>query len=150
MKKNPYRQLRRVSYYISSSYNSVVVKNKIFYSCLIIAVIAWLLPFVCRIFFIDIPDAIGEFKIKDYESAEWRELKKVIEAFHNNDNKTSFILILKNNLKVCIINMAGGASLGIGTLFNLIFNGFITADFIATYYNSGTTIETILKTIAVR
>lgn len=57
----------------------------------------------------------------------------------------AFAVIFKNNIRVCIINGAYGVLFGLGTVINLIFNGFSFADIFANSYKAGLSIESILK-----
>jgi uncharacterized membrane protein SpoIIM required for sporulation len=121
------------------------MKDKFFYFCLIVSVACWFIPFVCRIFFIEMPEVTTinatKISISGTENIEY----KVIDALSKHDSKTAFKLILRNNLKCCILNMGGGVMLGIGTLLNLAFNGFVFADVGVKSYQSGLSIESILK-----
>jgi uncharacterized membrane protein SpoIIM required for sporulation len=123
------------------------MKNRIFCICFIFSIVSWLIPFVCRFFFTEIPEIVTVDQTTKIANPKTNYLiTKVIVAFSENDNKTAFILICTNNLKNCILNIGGGTMLGIGTLLNLIFNGFILADIVISSYKSGLSIESILKT----
>jgi len=62
-----------------------------------------------------------------------------------DDKQKVFVLIGMNNLKGCILNITGGVMLGLGTLLNLVYNGFFSADMFANSYKAGLSIETIFK-----
>ena len=120
------------------------IKNCVFLYFFAIAFLCWLLPFLLRIFFIETPEI-------HFESSEERQLElpyameRVIQLLSDNDRRGAFIAIFKNNLKGCILNIAGGVLLGLGTLFNLSFNGFIFADILVSSYESGLSIPTMLQ-----
>jgi uncharacterized membrane protein SpoIIM required for sporulation len=103
--------------------------------------ICWLLPFALRIFTFEVP----EVKIKQVENHNATIINQITQYVSENDNKTAFSLIFKNNLKGCILNIVGGVMLGIGTLVNLLFNGFFSADVFVSSYHSGLNITSILK-----
>nr|WP_264846631.1 stage II sporulation protein M [Capnocytophaga catalasegens] len=56
-----------------------------------------------------------------------------------------FILIFKNNIKGCLINILGGVLLGIVTLFNLLINGFYSAHIFYSVYKAGFSISQIVE-----
>jgi uncharacterized membrane protein SpoIIM required for sporulation len=70
---------------------------------------------------------------------------KTIQLLHDGNKQEAFIEILKNNLRGCVLNVLGGVLLGLGTVFNLMFNGFFSADMFASSYKSGLSIGSILK-----
>jgi uncharacterized membrane protein SpoIIM required for sporulation len=101
----------------------------------------WLLPFLLRIFFIEIPD----IKVEQVEEQSLNSITNVIQLLDENDKNGAFWIIFKNNIKGCVINIAGGVLLGIGTLFNLLFNGFFLADIFVYSYKAGMNISSIMK-----
>ncbi|AEH06446.1 stage II sporulation protein M [Methanothermococcus okinawensis] len=61
--------------------------------------------------------------------------------------KSSFCIILSNNLKVIFLMLAGAITFGFSTFINLIFNGFSLGMLISNAYNSGVPIKLILALI---
>lgn len=120
------------------------MKNRFFYICFLFTFLCWCIPFISRFFVL--PKTIQLSEIETIKFEEINITNAVIDAFDNNDNKTAFVLIFKNNMKNCILNVVGGAMLGLGTFVNIIFNGFVSADIFASCYYSGLTVEEILKT----
>jgi len=119
-------------------------KNIILYF-IAIAFFCWLLPFILRIFFIEIPEIpVSESKIQDINTTK-NVGEQVIQTLTQHNHKDAFTLIFKNNLKGCIINILGGVTLGLGTLINMLLNGFFSADMFANSYKIGLSIPTILK-----
>lgn len=108
----------------------------------IIAFLFWLFPFVLRTM-IKI-DFVEETNIT--QRFEENIIEKISNAFDSQDNEKAFLLILKNNLKGCMVNILGGFFLGLGTITNLAFNGFMSSDIFVVTYNSGFSISNILKT----
>jgi uncharacterized membrane protein SpoIIM required for sporulation len=117
-------------------------KSWIFY---IVSIGCWLLPFVFRIFFVEMPEITPEQLEQLPSERQQNAAQEVIQMLSAGDKDGAFSAIFKNNLKGCIINIAGGALFGLGTLFNLMFNGFFSADIFALSYKSGLSIESILK-----
>lgn len=108
----------------------------------IIAFLIWFLPFVLRTM-IKI-DFVEETNM--IQTPMETIIDQISNAFDSHNNKEAFLLILKNNLKGCIINILGGFFLGLGTITNLSFNGFMSSDVFVTIYNSGFSISNILRT----
>lgn len=73
-------------------------------------------------------------------------IEAIQDAWKANDNDKAFILIFATNIKGCVINVCGGALLGIGTVANLAINGFAASDAFVCSYESGFSIKNILKT----
>jgi uncharacterized membrane protein SpoIIM required for sporulation len=70
---------------------------------------------------------------------------EVVHLLSTGDNQNAFVAIFKNNIKGCILNIVGGAILGLGTLINLSYNGFVAADMFVTSCQSGVNLSTILR-----
>jgi uncharacterized membrane protein SpoIIM required for sporulation len=105
----------------------------------------WLLPFVLRVFFVEMPEITSEH-LEHLPAEKGQSVaQEVVRMLSSGDRYEAFIAIFINNLKGCIINIAGGVLFGLGTLFNLMFNGFFSADMFASSYKSGLSIEAILK-----
>lgn len=121
------------------------MKDKLFLFSFLCAVSMWLLSFVFGIFInVSYDSLIYKKEIKiNIEN----ESTKVIDAFKNNDSKSAFMYILKNNTKNCIINITGCGSFGFVTCFNLMYNGYVTSHIYKTfYYKYGLTIKEMQKT----
>jgi uncharacterized membrane protein SpoIIM required for sporulation len=116
-------------------------KGWIFY---IVSFACWLLPFAVRVFFVELPEISPE-QLEQLPKEQHNAAQEVILLLSTGNKDGAFWAIFKNNLKGCIINIAGGVFFGLGTLFNLMFNGFFSADAFASSYQSGLSIETILK-----
>jgi uncharacterized membrane protein SpoIIM required for sporulation len=116
-------------------------QNKNFIFCVLFAISLWLLPFLIRILFVETP-----VHINTIEEPKKTVVTKIVDAVGSNDHKAAFLLIFKNNIRGCVINIAGGMLLGLATLFNLVINGFATADVFVSSYQTGFSIENILKT----
>ena len=115
------------------------MKNKAFY---IISFIFWLLPFITRIFFIEIN--LEQYD-SDLNNTSSDTMNNIISSLSEGNKQNAFILIFFNNLKGCVINIVGGVLLGFGTIINLMINGFYSADIFINSYNVGMSIKSILK-----
>lgn len=119
--------------------------KKTFFYCLLLSFSIWLLPFSLRI-------ALGNISYEQMNNApnalqpetSVSVVDEIIHSINNEDRSNAFLLILKNNIKGCIINIAGGVMLGLGTVVNLIINGFYSSDVFVSSYYSGQTIRQIL------
>jgi len=121
-------------------YNNSLRTRRLFLVFLFLSFLFWVLPFVLRLFL------INEVKIEDDTDVKGlKVVSDITECLLKNDRWSAFCLIFSNNLKVCIVNIAGGAMFGIVTLINLVVNGFITADTFATIHNNGMEVSKILK-----
>ena len=111
--------------------------NKYFF---IAAFLFWLLPAIVRLCAIDISEiAISHTTTFEINSPA----NKTLYFLYNKDKHSAFITILKNNMQGCILNVLGGGLLGIGTLFNLLLNGFCFADVCCRTYKLGMSITDI-------
>lgn len=117
-------------------------KGWLFY---IVSLGCWLLPFALRVFFVEMPEITSEQLEQLPAERQQSAVQEVIQMLSSGDKQEAFLAIFKNNLKGCIINIAGGVLFGLGTLFNLMFNGFFSADMFASFYKSGLSIESILR-----
>jgi uncharacterized membrane protein SpoIIM required for sporulation len=111
----------------------------------IVSICCWLLPFTLRVFFVEMPEITTKQLEQLPAERQQGAAQEVIRMLSAGNKYDAFLAIFKNNLKGCIINIAGGVLLGLGTLFNLIFNGFFSADIFASSYKSGLSIESILN-----
>ena len=119
------------------------MKKSPFYYFLLVSIICWLIPFVFRVSSrktIDVNLSHNTSVINPHAV-----VNEILDAHSKDNNKTVFFLICKNNQKNCILNIAGGVILGIGTILNLMFNGFVFADVVVGAYKSGLSIDAILR-----
>ena len=107
------------------------MKGKSFFIAIMISFLIWLLPFIGRIFFIEMP-IIESSDTAQYDSV----ISEITESLDKDNHFEAFLLIFKNNILGCAINIAGGVFLGLGTIINLFING----------YDSGFGLHNILKT----
>ncbi len=112
------------------------MRNRFF----ILSFLLWLIPFCARI-----PMNISYENVTDANKTENNALTNIQKAMETGNND-AFVLVFKNNIKTCIINICGGVSLGICTIINLVYNGFVTSDMFVISYESGFPITSILKT----
>ena len=119
--------------------NSVITKRK-FAHYLLLSFLFCVIPFLIRLFLLD-----GRTIEKPNPEYNFKVIEDVTGHLLINDRLSVFYLIFKNNLKVCIINIAGGAMFGLVTVSNLIWNGFYAADVFATIHFNGMSIIKILK-----
>ena len=103
------------------------------------AFVIWLIPFLLRIYCFDFPQ---EKIVANTENTQ----VKILQAYDEGNSAKVFLLIFSNNIKGCVINVLGGFLLSLGTLINLAFNGFASADAFVNVYNSGFSICNIFKT----
>jgi uncharacterized membrane protein SpoIIM required for sporulation len=86
-----------------------------------------------------------EINVDQLENQTANSMTKVMQLLNENDKYGAFIEIFKNNLTGCMLNIIGGVLLGLGTVFNLLFNGFFSADIFMSSYKAGMNIISILK-----
>ena len=121
------------------------MKGKSFFIAVMISFLIWLLPFIGRIFFIEMP--IIEFSdVVQYDSV----ISEITESLDQDNYFEAFLLIFKNNILGCTINITGSVFLGLGTIINLFINGFASADIFKNVYDLGFGLNNILKTTAER
>ena len=119
------------------------MKNKSLFFCFITSFFCWLLPFVCRFFFVEFP----KIEVEQMEQITTHTNSIDVEAIHfllSGDNKSAFIAIFGNNIRGCILNILGGVTLGLGSLINLLYNGFSFADMVVSFSQT-MSMNTILK-----
>ncbi|WP_449190879.1 stage II sporulation protein M [Tannerella forsythia] len=117
------------------------MKGKSFFIAIMISFLIWLLPFIGRIFFIEMP-IIESSDTAQYDSV----ISEITESLDQDNHFEAFLLIFKNNILGCAINIAGGVFLGLGTIINLFINGFASADIFKNVYDLGFGLNNILKT----
>ena len=110
--------------------------------CAALAILFWLIPFLIRLLFVEIPVISNESTMGE----EDQTIAKIYGALDSNNNKVAFLLIFINNLQGCFINIIGGLFLGLGTICNLSFNGFMAADILINSFQSGFSFGNIIKT----
>lgn len=114
--------------------------KKIFWFFLLLSFLLFSIPFVLRIYYIEVP------VIKNYAEPKNIGIVGEIVSFGQKNNTWSvFRLIFINNLKGCIINIIGGIMLGTSTVYNLIINGFLIADTFDIIHKNGMGVSLILK-----
>lgn len=101
------------------------------YSCLL-SLMLWLLPFLVRILFIDISYLKDDIEVQSTEDKLFNGAQQAIQYISQGEDYNAFVVIFKNNLKGCALNVLGGVSLGMTTIFNLFYNGFLLGDILST------------------
>jgi len=118
--------------------------NKPFTYFFLLAFAFWLLPFMFRLFMVEIPQ-IDDAKLQQFPRTRNRAMQESIQYLSAGNKQGTFVSIFKNNIKSCIFNILGGVFLGLGTLVNLIYNGFIFADIYVSSHNAGISTSMLLK-----
>jgi stage II sporulation protein M len=90
-------------------------------------------------------DNLGEGIASQDKPSSPTIVAEIKSALDGGDRSKTFYLIFFNNLKGCVRSIVGGVTLGIGTLFNLGLNGFLTANTYLNLYENGMSISDILK-----
>jgi len=90
----------------------------------------WIIPFFLRVFVVDMSD-ITVVSAENDDTI----VTEVVQQLNEGNNHRAFMLVLKNNLLGCVVNILGGVLLGLLTLFNLVYNGFFMADAFMHAYN---------------
>ncbi len=111
---------------------------------LVLASLFWLLPFVARLCIMDI-QPVDAFSFNSLFEGINMPGENTVLLLSEGNNKEAFENILTTNLKGCLLNVLGGTLLGLGTIINLAYNGFIMADMIVFSHNSGMSWNMILK-----
>lgn len=118
--------------------------NYLFIYLFLFAVCLWMLPFILRLCFWEIPPIDSEL-LEKLPTHNLSSAEKTVLLFSEEDYKEAFEEIFLNNLKGCLLNILGGTLLGLGTLINLLYNGFFMAHITIFCYESGMSIEDIIK-----
>lgn len=113
------------------------MRNKFF----ILSLLVWLIPFCGRIP-LDISCNIQAGANNDVKNS----VTTIYKALQASSSDEAFVLVFKNNMKGCIINICGGVSLGVCTIGNLAFNGFVTSDMFMNSYEAGYPVSCIVRT----
>lgn len=124
----------------------ITISRRIFWLFCVLSACLWLIPFFFRIFYVDFVDP-KDFGIspKTTQSQAPNVISQVICQLDEGHKFSAFGLIFWNNLKVCILNIAGGAMLSIMTIINLLKNGLFTGNILSSVYHNGMDISVILK-----
>jgi len=120
-----------------NSENFIKKRNKLF----VLSFLLWLIPFCARI-----PMNISYENVPNRNNVNNSALSILYEALEDSSSDEAFLLVFKNNIKSCLINVCGGVSLGVCTIVNLAYNGFATSDMFVVSYQSGFSLSDILKT----
>ena len=118
-------------------------EKRTFWLFFLLSACLWLIPFLMRIFVIDFGNIEPLPKITETQAPS--AISKITQEFVEGNKLSAFGLMFWNNIKVCIINVVGGAMLGIITTISLLQNGFFTGDVMSNVYNSGMPVNEIIK-----
>jgi uncharacterized membrane protein SpoIIM required for sporulation len=88
---------------------------------------------------------VPEIQVENSAIKENTVVTKIIKSLDRGDNRSAFLLIFTNNLKGCLLNIFGGVMLGLGTVINLLYNGFFSADMFKSSYDAGLSLSKILN-----
>lgn len=119
--------------------------NKSFIYSILLASAMWILLFALRIFVIEMPQIDME-KLQQLPNVENKAAQETLQHFSVGNKQAAFVSIFTNNIKSCILNILGGAFLGLSTMINLAFNGFAFADIMVSIHSAGMSIRDILRT----
>jgi uncharacterized membrane protein SpoIIM required for sporulation len=103
----------------------------------------WLAPFLIRIFLVDFENSVS--LPETTEPQENNVIYQIKQYLDEGKKIYAFGLIFWNNLQVCVLNMGGGAMLGMITIVSLLQNGFFTADMMSNVYHSNISVSEILQ-----
>ena len=118
------------------------MKDKAIFVCFLFSFFCWVIPFIVRLFFIDVPEIEAQY-ISQLPKNEKSD--EIIQHLLNENNQEAFVEIFKNNIKGCILNIVGGITLGLGTLINVLYNGFFIAGVFVSISKSGVSLANIIK-----
>lgn len=105
----------------------------------------WLLAFIARLFFVEMP-VIENIPNSDIDTTILNSTaNSIIDLLFEDKYFDAFILVFKNNMKSCIINIAGGFTFGFVTIINLLINGFISADIMLSSHKFGLSVTSICR-----
>lgn len=106
----------------------------------------WFIPFCLRI---ALPSAYFDTNNAELERSglvgHTTSFETLVQEIDSNNRKQVFIAIAKNNLKGCLINIAGGCILGISTVVNICFNGYFTGASIRFSWEQGLSVGRIIQ-----
>lgn len=103
----------------------------------------WIAPFLIRLLIGDYEDPIVVPNIDKSQISN--PIYLILERIKDGNKFLAFKLIFWNNFKVCVLNILGGAMLGILTVLSLIKNGFYTGGIVINALNYGLNTNEILK-----
>ena len=95
--------------------NTITMRDKF----IILSFLLWFIPFFSRITMNISYDSLPV--LNDMSNSP---LSILYTALKNSDSDEAFLLVFKNNIKSCLINVCGGVSLGVCTIVNLAYNGY--------------------------
>lgn len=111
-----------------------------------IAFLLWFIPFFIR-FFLNL--SFQEINTSSFQKFEVMENScvesRLMDLIREGDRKGCFLIIFTNNIKGCLLNIAGGSFIGVVTIVNLAINGFYSADIIKNSFDNGMLVTQILK-----
>lgn len=107
----------------------------------VVAFSFWLIPFLWRFLLIETPEVPQDGIVDNSKSM----ISTILESAQRGDKYNTFILLFKNNMRGCLLNIMGGFLLGVGTFVNLAINGFFSADVFASSYSVGISVSEILS-----
>lgn len=110
-----------------------------------LSVIIWVLSFLLRVHFMDeLPEYVG---FHPDTTLAVLIPEDIVGLVFEDSNWRVFVLIWKNNIVSCLINILGGTILGTGTIGNIAMNGFYSADMVIMGLRSGIDKGTALRLI---
>lgn len=118
---------------------------KILIYCLMFSILLWLIPFSIRFFLVDPQNYQNSNSYSTPLLKKESIVEQISQEVQKGERKYVFLLILKNNIKGCLLNIAGGTLCALGTIMNLAINGFYSADVLVASYRAGNTISSILS-----
>jgi len=101
----------------------------------------WLVPFIIRLS-VHIEPSVNE----NHEANTNIVVENILKSIDEHNADTTFALIFKNNMKSCLINILAGVLFSVGTVVNLLINGFASANVFRSVYDLGFPLTSILKT----
>ncbi|MBD3377820.1 hypothetical protein GF406_22515 [candidate division KSB1 bacterium] len=117
--------------------------KRVFWIFCLLSACFWLAPFCIRIFLVDFENSVPLPETTEPQGNNILfQIKQYLDAGKKFD---AFGLIFWNNLQVCVLNMVGGAMLGIITMISLLQNGFFTADVMSNVYYSNISVNEIVQ-----
>ena len=118
------------------------------------SILLWLIPFSIRFFLVDPQNYQNSNSYSTPLLKKESIVEQISQEVQKGERKYVFLLILKNNIKGCLLNIAGGTLCALGTIMtqsflctikNLSKIGFYSADVLVASYRAGNTISSILS-----
>lgn len=119
--------------------------KRAFWFFFLLSACLWLIPFFVRVYFIDLGGIESLPKEEGLQPHTPNAVTQITQQLNEGNKFYAFSLMFWNNIKVCIINIVGGAMLGIITTISLLQNGFFTADVMSNVYHNGMAVKDIIK-----